>query len=162
MISNLLMILNFATVTLVTIFLNSYYKKIKKWQKMKRFYLLVFILFRPLIIAYIKTQIILDSLSRWSLAKAYYSLFQPEHSGCWCYYCHRKHMILRAIIDMRDNYKYLNGKLKLDEFEQKGSPYPFYEEWLKKTNCRKKFCLKKLYIINIICSNKFIPTFLIH
>ena len=95
---------------------------------------------------YKDTQIILDSLTRWSLAKAYYSLFQPERSVCWCYYCHRKHMILRAIIDMGDNYKYLNGKLKLDEFEQKGSPYPFYEEWLKNTACRKKFVLKN-YIL---------------
>ena len=43
-------------------------------------------------------------------------------------------MILRTIMDRGDNYKYLNGELKLDEFEEKGSPYPFYEEWLKKHN----------------------------
>ena len=42
-------------------------------------------------------------------------------------------MILRAIKDMGDNYKYLNGELKLDEFEEKGSPYPLYEKWLSKT-----------------------------
>ena len=38
----------------------------------------------------------------------------------------------------------LNGELKLDEFEEKGSPYPFYEEWLKNTTCLKNFCLKKI------------------
>ena len=65
-------------------------------------------------------------------------------------------------MDRGDNYKYLNGELKLDESEEKGSPYPFYEEWLKNTTCLKKFCFKKLYIINIICSNKFITTFLIY
>ena len=65
-------------------------------------------------------------------------------------------------MDRGDNYKYLNGELKLDEFEEKGSPYPFYEEWLKNTTCLKHFCLKKLYIINIICSNKFNKTFLIY
>ena len=42
---------------------------------------------------------------------------------------------LRAIMDRGDDYKHLNGELKLDEFEQKGSPYPFYEEWLKNTAC---------------------------
>ena len=41
----------------------------------------------------------------------------------------------------------LNGELKLDEFEEKGSPYPFYEEWLKNTTCLKNFCCKKLYIL---------------
>ena len=30
------------------------------------------------------TQSILDSFASLSLAKAYYSLFQPEHFGCWC------------------------------------------------------------------------------
>ena len=38
----------------------------------------------------------------------------------------------------------LNGELKLDEFEEKGFPYPFYEEWLKNTTCLKNFCLKKI------------------
>ena len=52
-------------------------------------------------------------------------------------------MILGTIIDRGDNYKYLNGELKLHEFEEKGSPYPLYEEWLKNTTCLKKFCLKK-------------------
>ena len=33
-----------------------------------------------------------------------------------------------------DNYNDLNGELRLDEFEEKGSPYLFYEEWLKKDN----------------------------
>ena len=28
-----------------------------------------------------------------------------------------------------DSYKSLNGELKLDEFEEKDSPYAFYEEW---------------------------------
>ena len=27
-----------------------------------------------------------------------------------------------------DNYKYLNGELKLDQFKENGSPYPSYEE----------------------------------
>ena len=44
------------------------------------------------------TQSILDSLTRLFLAKAYYSLSQPEHFGCWCYYCHLKHMILHTIM----------------------------------------------------------------
>ena len=47
-------------------------------------------------------------------------------------------------MDRRDNYNYLNGELKLDEFEEKDSLYPFYEEWLKNTACLKKFCLKKI------------------
>ena len=41
-------------------------------------------------------------------------------------------MILCTVMDREDIYKYLNGELKLDEFEEKDSPYPFYEEWLKK------------------------------
>ena len=89
-------------------------------------------------------QIILDSITGFPLAKAYYSLFQPENFGCWCYYCHLKHMILRTIMDREDNYKYLNDKLKLDEFEEKVSPYLFYKEWLKNTTCLKNFCLKKI------------------
>ena len=71
-------------------------------------------------------------------------LFQPDHFGCWHYYCHLKHMILHTIIDRRDNYKYLNGQLKLDKLEEKGSPYPLYEEWLKNTTCLKTFRLKKI------------------
>ena len=45
-----------------------------------------------------------------------------------------KHMILSTIMGRGDNYNYLNGELRLDEFEEKGSPYLFYEEWLKKDN----------------------------
>ena len=74
------------------------------------------------------TQSILNSNASLSLAKAYYSLFQPGNYGCWCYYCHLKHMILRTIMDRGDNYKYLNGYFKLVEFEEKNYPYPFYEE----------------------------------
>ena len=101
------------------------------------------------------------------LAKAYYSLFQPEHFGYWCYYCHLKHMIFRTTLDRGDNYRYFYGEFKLDEFEEKGSPYLFYDEWLKKTQLVKTqhnppvkiFVLQKLYMINIICSNKFIIFF---
>ena len=45
------------------------------------------------------TQKILDFFTSLSLAKAYYSLFQLDHCGCWCYYCHLKHMVLRTIIN---------------------------------------------------------------
>ena len=79
-------------------------------------------------------QSIVNSLTSVSLAKAYHSLFQTGHYGCWCYYCHLKHIILRTIMDRGDNYEYLNGQLKLVEFEEQISPYPFYEEWLKKHN----------------------------
>ena len=37
-------------------------------------------------------------------------------------------MILHKIMGKADNYKYLNSELKLDEFKEKGSPYPSYEE----------------------------------
>ena len=40
-------------------------------------------------------------------------------------------MILRTTMGRGDNYRYLNGELKLDKFDKKGFPYPFYEEWLK-------------------------------
>ena len=70
-------------------------------------------------------------------------------------------MILHKIMYRGDHYKYLNGELKLDEFEEKGSPYPLYEEWLKTQPVSKMFVLKKLYII-IIYSNKFLTTFLIY
>ena len=53
-------------------------------------------------------------------------------------------MILHTIIDRGDNFKYLTGELKLDEFEEKTSSYLFYEEWLENTICRKSFCLKKI------------------
>ena len=53
-------------------------------------------------------------------------------------------------MDRGDNYKYLNGELKLDEFAEKGSLYPFYEEWLKNTTCLKNFCLK-IYIYCKYC-----------
>ena len=53
-------------------------------------------------------------------------------------------MILQTITDRGDNYKYVNGELKLDEFEEKGSPYLFYEKWLKNTTSLKNFCLKKI------------------
>ena len=58
-------------------------------------------------------------------------------------------MILHTIIDRGDNYKYLNGELKLDEFEVKDSSYPFYEKWLKNTTCLKIFVLKN-YILKIL------------
>ena len=48
-------------------------------------------------------------------------------------------------MDRGANYKYLNSALKLDEFENKDSPYLFYEEWLKKGNLPEMF-LKK-YIL---------------
>ena len=41
-----------------------------------------------------------------------------------------------------DNRKYFNGELKLDEFEEKGSPYPLYEK--ENTTCLKNFCLEKI------------------
>lgn len=31
-----------------------------------------------------------------------------------------------------DNYKYLNGQLSLENFEEDKPPYPFYEEQLRK------------------------------
>ena len=43
-------------------------------------------------------------------------------------------MILDTIMDRGNNDKYLNDELKLDEFEEKGFPYLFYEEWLNKHN----------------------------
>ena len=86
------------------------------------------------------------------LAKAYYSLFLPEHFGSWCYYCHLKHMILRTIIDREDNYRYFYSEFKLDEFEEKGSPYLFYDEWLKKnTACQNPMqSCKSFYLTKII------------
>ena len=99
-------------------------------------------------------QNILDSLTSLLLAKSYYSLFQLDHCGCWCYYCHLKDMVLRTIMDREDNYKYLNGELKLNEFEEKDSPHPFYEEWLRK----KQHALSFKYIIS---SNNLFATFLI-
>ena len=80
------------------------------------------------------TQGILNSLTSLSLAKAYYSLFQSGHYDCWCFYCHLQHMILRTIMDRGDHYKYLNGELNLDNFEETDPPDPFYEEWLRKDN----------------------------
>ena len=53
-------------------------------------------------------------------------------------------MILHTVMGRGDNYKYLNKELKLDEFEEKGSPYLSYEEWLKNTTCLKNICLKKI------------------
>ena len=52
-------------------------------------------------------------------------------------------------MDRGDNYKYLNGELKLDEFEEKGSLYLFYEEWLKTQPVLKIFVLKD-YILKIL------------
>ena len=80
------------------------------------------------------TETILDSLTSLSLAKAYYDSFQPVHHGCWCYYYHLQHMILRTTMDRRHNYKYLNGALALNKFEELEPPYPFYEECLRKNN----------------------------
>ena len=57
-------------------------------------------------------------------------------------------MILRTIMDRGDHYKYLNGELNLDNFDP---PYPFYEEWLRKTIHLKKFFAP--YIKNIISGN---------
>ena len=79
-------------------------------------------------------------------------------------------MILRTIIDREDNCRYFYSEFKLDEFEEKGSPYLFYDEWLKKTQLVKTqhnppvkiFVLQKLYMINIICSNKFIIFFFVY
>ena len=85
------------------------------------------------------TENISNSLTSLSTAKAYYSLFQLGHYGCWCYYCHLKHMILRTIMNRGDNYKYLNGELKLVEFEQKNYPDSLHEEWLKKQSVFKIF-----------------------
>ena len=54
------------------------------------------------------TQSILDSLTSLLLVKTYYSFFQPEHFGCWCYYCHLKHMILRTILDRGESILMVN------------------------------------------------------
>ena len=43
-------------------------------------------------------------------------------------------MMLRTIMDRGQNYKYLNGALALEKFEETDPLYPFYEEWLKKNN----------------------------
>ena len=43
-----------------------------------------------------KTQEILDLLTSLSLAKAYCLLCRPDHLGCWCYFCHLHHMVLRT------------------------------------------------------------------
>ena len=43
-------------------------------------------------------------------------------------------MILRTTMDRGDHYKYLNGELNLDNFEETDPSYPFYEEWLRKNN----------------------------
>ena len=61
-------------------------------------------------------QAILDSLTSLSLAKAYYDSFQPRHHGCWCYYCHLQHVILRTILDRRHKFKYINGPLALSKY----------------------------------------------
>ena len=53
-------------------------------------------------------------------------------------------MILHTVMGRGDNYKYLNEESKLDEFEEKGSLYPSYEELLKNTTCLKNICLKKI------------------
>lgn len=74
------------------------------------------------------TQNILNSLTSLSLAKAYYSMFQPDHCGSWCYGCHLQYMVLNAIMDRGSNSKYLNGQLTLDNFEEDKLPYPFHEK----------------------------------
>ena len=43
-------------------------------------------------------------------------------------------MILKTIMDRGHNYKYLNGALPLEKFEETDPVYPFYEKWLKKNN----------------------------
>ena len=79
-------------------------------------------------------QAILDLLTSLLLSKTYYHSFQLGHYGCWCYYCHLQHMMLRTIMDRGQTYKYLNGALALEKFEETDPPYSFYEEWLKKNN----------------------------
>ena len=74
------------------------------------------------------TQAILDSLTSSLLAKGYYHSFQSGHYGCWCYYCHLQHIMLRTIMDRGHNCKYLNGALALEKFEETDPVYPFYEE----------------------------------
>ena len=69
-------------------------------------------------------QAILDSLTSLSLAKFHYHSFQLGHDGCWCYYCHLQHMMLKTIMDR--GHKYLNGALALEKFEETDPPYPFY------------------------------------
>ena len=68
------------------------------------------------------TQAILYSLTSLSLAKAYYDSFQSEHYECWCYYCHLQHIMLRTIMDTGHNFKYLNGALALEKFEEPDPP----------------------------------------
>ena len=43
-------------------------------------------------------------------------------------------MMLRTIMDRGHKYKYLNGALALENFEETDPPYPFYEEQFKKNN----------------------------
>ena len=80
------------------------------------------------------TQNTLNSLTSLSLAKAYYSMFQPDHCGFWCYGCHLQHMVLNTVMDRGGNSKYLNGQLTLDNFEEDKLPYRFYEKWLRKNS----------------------------
>ena len=85
-------------VVLVTFFINKVKKNgRKKSRRKKKFQFLGFINLATDHCINENTQKVLDSLTSFPLAKVYYSLFQLDHCGCWCYYSYLKHTVLRTI-----------------------------------------------------------------
>ena len=69
---------------------------------------------------------LLNSLSNFSLVKAYYSQFQVDHCGCLCFACKLRNDCLQVLIKRGTNVEYLEYDL-FDKFQEAEQPKPFFE-----------------------------------
>ena len=75
---------------------------------------------------------LLNSLSNFLLAKAYYSQFNVGHYGCSCFHCKLRNNCLQVLIKRGINAEYLN----YDLFDR-------YQEAEKRTSFFELFCEAK-------------------
>ena len=69
---------------------------------------------------------LLNSLSYFSLAKAYYLQFKVGHCGCLCFDCKLRNDCLQVLIKRGKNVEYLDYDL-FDKFQEAEQPTPFFE-----------------------------------
>ena len=69
---------------------------------------------------------LLDSLSNFSLAKAYYSQFNVGQCGCSCFHCKLRNDCLQVLLKRGTSVEYLDYDL-FDKCQEAEQPTPFFE-----------------------------------
>ena len=76
-------------------------------------------------------QELLDSLSDFSLAKAYHSLFTVSHWGCRCFRCELQNDCLQTLMKRGRNAVFLSECFD-DKFVEVEKPTSFFDEYFEK------------------------------